>query len=232
MIRRLIALSSVLVIISTVGCGSVDYADMENYYRGAPRSVVVLPVRNESTEAEAGRFFLSTVAKPLANRGYYVLPVEVTSTIFAQEGILDEGLAWEVEPGRLAEYFGADAALYVTIREWDTSYLVITSSVTVAIDYRLVDCRTGSTIWERHARQTVSSRSHGAQPGLAGLVVVLVANAIDAAVTAAATDYVPLASKANHDAFGKLPPGIYHPGYSELQETIATWRVRQNAQGE
>ncbi len=230
MIRHLIALPCVLVVVSTVGCSSVDYTDMENYYRTAPKAVVVLPVRNESTEAEAGRFFLSTVAKPLADRGYYVLPVEVTTAILAQEGIQDEGLAWQVEPSKLAEYFGADAVLYVTIKEWDTSYIVIASSVTVAMHYRLVDCRSGNTIWEQQARQTVSSDSHmSGGGGLAGLVVGLIVATVDAAVTAAATDYVPLAAQANFTALEQLPPGSYHPEYDELQKTIATWRADQDA---
>ena len=229
MIRRVIALPCVLVVVSTVGC-SIDYTDMEDYYRTAPKAVVVLPVHNESTEAEAGRFFLSTVAKPLAERGYYVLPVEVTTAILAQEGIQNEGLAWQIEPSKLAEYFGADAVLYVTINEWDTSYVVIASSVTVAMHYRLVDCRSGNTIWERQARQTVSSDSYmSGEGGLAGLVVGLIVATVDAAVTAAATDYVPLASQANFIAFEQLPPGSYHPQYDELQKTIATWRAEQDA---
>lgn len=200
------------------GCVSPDYSSAEKYYEREPRTVVVLPIRNESTDAEASRYFLATIARPLVQRGYYVLPIESTLEVFSREGLNTAGRAWDMKPQLLQKYLGADAALYVTITKWDTSYAVIQSRVTVSMDYRLVDCHTGEDLWTARATRTRSSGGSGG--GLIGLFV----SVVDAAISAAVTDYVPLASEANTGALQSLPPGAYNERYTEYKKTVTDWR--------
>ena len=192
-------------------CASTDAVfDYERFYESAPYTVVVLPPTNLSVDAEAPRFFLSTITQPLVNRGYYVIPVEVVADMMAAEGLADGGALQQVRPQKFREHFGADAVLYIDIKSWDTSYVFLASSVTVAMDYRLVHTDTGETLWQESAQQTVTSDSGGGS-GLGGLI----AGVINAAVTAAATDYVPLARQANLQGLRTLPPGPYHPRFEE-----------------
>ena len=166
---------------------------------------------------------MSTIGKPFIDRGYYVLPIEVTTAILHQEGI-DPGKSWEIPPQRLHQYFGADAVLYVNIEEWDTSYLVVASRVAVGLDYRLVDTRTGAVIWEDEL--IIAETSDVGQPsgvGTSDLLVWLIISTIDATVTALATDYVPLAYRANSIALSRLPPGHYHSGYESLRKAVTAW---------
>jgi len=208
------------------GCvGGPDLSGLAAYYEREPRTILILPVENETTDAEAPRFFLATLLRPLAARGYYVLPPEAAGEVLAQEGLFEAGEAWGASPRRLHDHLGADAVLYITIEEWDTSYLVLATTVTVALRYTLVDCRSGDVIWENRARESVQSGGYSGDP-IGALVVAVV----DAAVTAAATDYVPLASRANHAAFAKLPPGVYHPGYEPLRRRVEAWKAKHAAE--
>jgi hypothetical protein len=226
--RALVAVSTALVL-GASACATTDYSETERYYAYGPKSILIVPVRNQSTDAEAGRYFLSTISRPLALRGYYVLPIESSFSVLEREGVADEGLAWSVEPRRWAEFLGADAVLYITIESWDTSYIVISSSVSVGLHYRLVATRTGDLLWEHRAVEVESSGSSGGGGGGAiGLAVALTAAAVSAAVTAATTDYVPLAARANERVLLDLPPGPYHAEYEAMRARVAEWRAEKN----
>jgi hypothetical protein len=47
--------------------------------------------------------------------------------------------------------------MYITIREWTTTYVLIDSSTVVTLAYKLVDTKTGQTIWEWEGRAQYSS---------------------------------------------------------------------------
>ena len=201
------------------GCSSFekDYSDLATYYERKPRTILVLPVSNNTLDAEAPWLFLATISKPLINRGYYVYPTEVTAEILAREGIYEAADAWQVPPAKLLEYLGADAALYVTLEGWDSSYSVLTSKVTVTVSFRLVECRSGAELWTQRVTKTV--KSDGSDFGVIGLL-------IDAAATAAFTDHLEIASQANDSALASLPVGDDHPEYPQLQEKIARWKEK------
>jgi hypothetical protein len=226
--HRAIPLLGLAVLLCGCASSGPDYAALEEYYRTAPRTILILPVQNETTEAEAPEFFLSTIGTPLIDRGYYVIPAHLLDDVLAHEGLDLAGESWEIEPVVLHRYFGADAVLYVTIQEWDTNYRVLKSWVTVALRYRLVDTRTGAVLWEYSGRKVIeSSDTQVSGGGLAGLVVALIVNSVDAAVTAATVRYVTIASDVNRFAFGQLPVGVYHAGYAEIQAGIARWKEEQ-----
>lgn len=104
--------------------------------------------------------------------------------------------------------------LLVTIKDWSSKYLVLASSVVVSMDYVLKDSKTGTVLWQK--TETVAQQS-GSGGGIAGLIVM----AVDAAVNAAFTDYLPLARQANNQVFlpsSGLPAGSYHPEYGKDQD--------------
>lgn len=189
-----------------VGCVAPAVKDYEKFYQQAPFTVVVLPVDNHTADVEAPRFFLATITKPLVDRGYYVMPVEATAAILTAEGLGDGGSLAAVDPRKFHDYLGADAVLYVTLLAWDTVYAVFASGVTVSLAYKLVSTGTGDVLWETQQTQTIQSNSGGGGGGIGGLIAM----AVNAAVTAAATDYVPMAMQANVNSCATLPPGPYN----------------------
>ena len=72
-------------------------------------------------DVTAPDYFLSTVPIPLAERGYYVFPVNLVKRVLEDDGLSDAVLVHSADPKRLAALFGADAVLYVTIERWDAS---------------------------------------------------------------------------------------------------------------
>lgn len=58
----------------------------------------------------------------------------------------------------------ADAALYATIKDWSSKYILLSSTIVVEIDYELRDKRTGMVLWQ--ATEKVVKDSGGAEGGL------------------------------------------------------------------
>lgn len=189
--------------------GCAPKLDLAAFYAHQPRSIVVVPVVNETTEVSAPSVFITTVTAPLAERGYYVFPVYLTDLILRDLGLPEAGYIHLLPPERFFEVFGADAVLLITIKDWSTKYLVLVSSVDVDMEYVLKDTRTGTVLWK--ARKRVAQSSGGQDP---------ISMLVSAAVNALFTDYLPLARQANVQVFlppTGLPAGPYHPEYKKDQ---------------
>jgi hypothetical protein len=175
-----------------------------------PHSILVVPPINNAVDVDATAFYLATISRPVGERGYYIFPVGMVKGLLDEEGLSDENLVHESDPRLLADMFGADSILYVTIDRWDAQYAILATSVTVELDYLLLDGKSGEELWSNTQSKTYTSDS-GGSGGIAGLI----AAAVVAAVEKAAPRYVPLAKQANMEAAntaGKgVPAGIYHP---------------------
>ncbi|OLE47786.1 MAG: hypothetical protein AUG46_05330 [Acidobacteria bacterium 13_1_20CM_3_58_11] len=110
----------------------------------------VVPVINRSVDVNAPDYFLATIAVPLAERGYYVFPVNMVKSVLADDGLSDANLVHAGDPHRLGELFGADAVMYISIERWDAKYAVLATSVTVELTYNLKSTHTGQELWKNH----------------------------------------------------------------------------------
>src|SRR5476649_2239993 len=132
-----------------VGCATHQAApyDYTAFKASKPRSILVLPPLNNSPEVNATYSVLSQVTYPLAEAGYYVLPVALVDETFKQNGLTTAADIHAVDAKKLNEIFGADAAMYVTITNYGASYNVLNSVVLVTANARLVDLKTGNLLW-------------------------------------------------------------------------------------
>ena len=213
MTRRRVALA--LLATASFSCATKPH-DYTAYLTHMPKSILVLPPVNDSLEVHASNAFLATVTRPLAERGYYVFPVAVVDAFLRQNGRPTPADMHAVEPAKLHEVFGADAALYIHITDWGTSYQVLSSSSRVVIACRLVDLQTGSVLWTGSGVGVENSGSGGG--GLAGMLT----NALVSQVVSSISDPCPeLARRANQQAFSSDRDGLLlghrHPGYEEDQ---------------
>ncbi|MGO4814247.1 DUF799 domain-containing protein [Cupriavidus sp. 2MCAB6] len=169
MFKRALAFLAVAAL--TAGCAApsrnVDYAA---YKESKPRSIVVLPPLNESPDVAATYSMLSQVSYPLAEAGYYVLPVALVDETFRQNGLTTPGDIHAVPPAKLRDIFGADAALYITVTDYGTKFQVVNSATVVSAKATLVDLRTGGTLWTGAASAS-NSQSGNAGGGLVGMLV-------------------------------------------------------------
>jgi hypothetical protein len=180
-------------------CAHAPQKDHSRLFAARPRSILIVPVLNRSVDVTGSDYFLSTAPVPVAERGYYVFPVNLVKRLLEDDGLADPGLVHAADPARLAAMFGADAILYVTIERWDARYVLLSTTVTVEFSYVLRDGRTGEVLWTDRRSAQYSSGDGGGS-----LVGALVA----AAVTKASPNYMPLARKANAQALAYPGPGI------------------------
>lgn len=209
-ILTLVALATVAFLVS--GCGPATITKgtaFPKMYEEQPRSLLILPPMNESTDAEAKDYYMTTVEEPFALMGYYTFPAEMVSEVMKQEGVYDTELLYNLPMDKFREYFGADAVLLTNIKKWDVSYMVVASTLTVAIQARIVSTKTSEVLWTYTGYVKVDLSGGNSGGGLAGLVV----NAIATAVNTAAADYVTYAHQANARMIYALPAGPYSEAY-------------------
>lgn len=206
-----------VLILLVSGCATPNYVtkgeEFPRMYDEQPRSILILPPMNESTDAEAKGYYMTTVEVPFALTGYYVFPVEMVSDIMKQEGAYDTEILYQMPLGKFNEYFGADAVLYTHIKKWDVSYAVIASSLTVTIESELVSTKSSEELWKYTGTITVDLSGGNSGGGVGGLI----ASAIVTAINTAAADYVKYARVANARLISTLPAGPYHELYLKDQ---------------
>jgi hypothetical protein len=203
---------TLVALIALTGCAAKR--DYSGYFAHEPRSILVVPALNETTAVEAEPVYMTTISRPLAERGFYVFPVYLTELLLRDLGLPEAGLINQVPLERFRDQFGADAVLFVTIKDWSTKYVVLQSSTVVQVSLVLKDTRTGTVLWE-----TTQSAARSSGDGGGGLIGMLVSAAVTYAINQIIdVDYRPLAYQANVQAFVmpgiSLPTGPYHPDFA------------------
>lgn len=206
--RLMKLLFSTLAVVLATGCAVAPKTDLSAFKAAAPRSILVVPAVNRSLDVDAANYVLSTLAMPLAEKGFYVFPVNTTKVILEQEGLYEGEQIHNEPPVALAKIFDADAVLYVTINRWDAKYAILATTVTVEFDYRIV-AKDGAEIWKATQRMQYSPQTQNAGHPIA----TLIAAAINAAVARAAPNYLPLTRQANQQVFVLGPTAIPNGPY-------------------
>ncbi len=214
MIQRGGVTAAVCIALLMTGCATKpDYKDYSKFRAADPTSILVVPVVNRSVDVDAPDYFLSTISMPVAERGYYVFPVNLVKRVLEDDGLADSNLVHDSDPTRLAELFGADCILYVTIERWDARYVVLSTTVTVEFTYVLKSGATGETLWTTPYRMVYQPQGNSSGNPLADLV----ADIVVAAITKAMPNYIPLTQQANRAAVTLphigLPAGPYGKDY-------------------
>lgn len=185
-------------------------------YEEQPKSLLILPPMNDSADAEAKAYYMTTIEQPLAQMGYYVFPVEMVSDIMKQQGVYDTELLYSTPLDKFYEYFGADAVLFTRIVRWDVSYMVMSSTLTVTIESEIRSTKTSEELWKYRGSVTVDLSGGSSSSG--DPLVNLIAQAVATAVNTAAADYVTYANQANERLLYSMPVGPYHPLYLQDQD--------------
>ena len=187
------------------------YDAFPKVYNERPLAILVLPPIHEPTAADAKEYYSVTIAEPMTLSGYYIYPIEVVSEVMKNEGIYDTETLLTVSPSKFREYFGADAVMYIWLQKWSTSYYVIAGNVSVSLRAVIKSTTTGEDLWHYEGTIIEDTTVTSSGGGLAGLAVAIVATAIKTA----ATDYVPVAKRANYVIINTMPYGQYHQGHGK-----------------
>ncbi len=201
---KLIRLLPIFALVLMTGCAqqqlTYDYSAFKN---SKPKSILVIPPQNNSVEVNAPYIYLSTISRPLAEKGYYVFPVAVIDQLLKQNGLTSPEDMHNISLEKINEFIAPDAILYVSIEEWGQKYQVLASTTVVQASMKLIDAKTGIVIWDGVAAGQRSSGDGGG--GLAGIIVAAIVEQIAGNII----DHTPsVAMLANHLAINNKGIGI------------------------
>tara|TARA_R110000787_G_scaffold82077_4_gene177721 strand:+ start:580 stop:1224 length:645 start_codon:yes stop_codon:yes gene_type:complete len=202
-------LTALLSILVLSGCASVEPYNYTALKQAAPRSILVLPPMNSSMEVNAPYSYLSTVSKPLAEKGYYVFPVSVIDRFLKENGLPTPAEMNGIALDKIDEIIGADAVLYVDIKDWGQKYQVLSSVTVVQGHVKLVSVKTGELLWD----SSISAQYNPNNNGGGGLVGALV-GAVISQIAGEISDNSPLVARmANAAAFNSQSRGLLNGPY-------------------
>jgi len=194
--------------LAVTGCVTSKPYDYTIFHAHPPHSIVVLPPLNQSTDIKGTYGYLSTVTRPLAEMGYYVFPVAEVDQLMKENGLPTAGEMHQVPLDKIGEIIGADSVLYITLRKYGSKYEVISSVTTVTADAKLVDVKTGLTLWEGTATAQQSSGDSGGS-----IIGALVTAAVTQVVNSATDPAHDVSSMANFQLFTPKNRGLLYGPY-------------------
>lgn len=177
-IQRTLPCAAAVAAVLLSGCAAPVKTDYTALRAAKPASILVLPPVNDSPDVRASFSMLAQATYPLAEGGYYVMPVTLVNETFQQNGLTIAADMHEVPVAKLKEIFGADAALYVKVTKYGTTYTVLSSAAVVSAEARLVDLSSGALLWSGRASASSDENNNNSGGGLAGLLVAAIVKQI------------------------------------------------------
>lgn len=215
---RLLPCACLLGALLLGGCATqVPPYDYSAFIKAKPVTLLVMPPVNDSPEVNATPGVWSHATLPLAEAGYYVLPVTLVDETFRQNGVTSANDAQSISTQKLREFFGADAAVYIKVKKYGTSYVVISSETRVEVEARIVDLRTGDLLWQGTAVASSAEEQQQSQGGIIGLLVTAIVKQIINTTSDASYRYAGVANQRMLGAprYNGVLPGPRSPHYGK-----------------
>lgn len=149
--------------------GCVTPKNYDKFRAAHPRSILVLPPKNQSTDIRGTYSFLSTVTMPIAEKGFYIFPVSVVDQMMKENGLPSADDMHQVSLKKIKEIINPDAVLYITLEQYGSKFVVVESQTLVTASGRLISTATGEVLWEGKIEKAISSGNSGG--GLGGLLI-------------------------------------------------------------
>ena len=185
-------------------------------YEERPLSLLVMPPINNTSFVEAKDLLYTSISKPLAEAGYYVISPFLAMDILRAESAYDAELFVAASLTPFKNYFGADAVVFSEINSWTKRGFGIDTN----IRYFIRSTTSGEIIFDRSCDLYLDLSVDSGQSGLFAALVELAASAI----VTASTEHITAARKANVYIFSDLPRGRYSPDYDRDRGFAASAR--------
>ena len=103
-------------------CGMMSTVTRESQYakmyEEKPITLLVMPPINNSTNVEAKDLLYTSISRPLAEAGYYVISPLLAMDILKAESAYDSEMFFDAPLTSFQNYFGADAVVFSVIDTW------------------------------------------------------------------------------------------------------------------
>lgn len=206
--RKIVPLFVLVVLLSACGASS-DLTRGQLYpgmYEEKPVTLLVMPPINNSANVEAKELLYTSISRPLAEAGYYVIPPSLAMAVLRQESGYDAELFLDKPLKQFHEFFGADAVVFSVIESWAKQGLGINTEIRYIIKSALTDQVLFDRTCNLFLDLSVNSGSFSdSGRSLLSILVDVAAGAINTALT----DHIEAARKANYYIFRDLPVGKY-----------------------
>ncbi len=114
-------------------------------------TVAILPFDNNSNDINAPEMMQSLVYWALRASPYRLVDIKTTNEKLASVGIVDGGQLPALDPVKIATDFGVQALIYGSITDFGYVNVGFYTSRKVGLDLKMVDGKTGQTLWENSA---------------------------------------------------------------------------------
>ena len=203
--------------LSFTSCGMMDFVTRESQYakmyEEKPVTLLVMPPINNSTNVEAKDLLYTSISRPLAEAGYYVISPLLAMDILKAESAYDSENFFDAPLTAFNNYFGADAVVFSIIDSWAKKGLGIQTK----IRYVIKSAYTNEILFDRSCDLYLDLSIDSGSGGALGALIDLAASAINTA----ATDHIKAARKANYYILRDIPRGKYSPDYMSDKDVIA-----------
>ena len=187
-----------------------QYAKM---YEEKPVTLLVMPPINNSTNVEAKDLLYTSISRPLAEAGYYVISPLLAMDILKAESAYDSENFFDAPLTAFNNYFGADAVVFSIIDSWAKKGMGIQTK----IRYVIKSAYTNEILFDRSCDLYLDLSIDSDSKSALGALIDLAASAINTA----ATDHIIAARKANYYILRDIPRGKYSPDYMSDKDIIA-----------
>ena len=213
--KRLVPLILLAVIVSS--CGTTSQVTRESQYAAMyndmPVTILVMPPINNTTNVEAKDLLYTSISRPLAEAGYYVISPLLAMEILKAESAYDAEMFIDKPLTLFRDYFGADAVVFSQIDDWTKRGFGIDTK----IRYIIKSATSGEILFDRSCDLYLDlQQNSGGSSALSQLIDIAVS-----AISTAATDHIVAARKANYFIFRDIPRGKYDPQYLQDKEVMA-----------
>lgn len=213
--RKLLCLIACAAVAASCGTSS-KLTRAEQYskmYEEKPLTLLVMPPINNTTNVEAKDYLYTSISRPLAEAGYYVISPHLAMDILKAESAYDSEMFVDKPLTAFHDYFGADAVVFSEINSWTK----IGMGIQTEIRYYIRSAYTGEILFDRNCSLYLDLQINSGGGSALGALLSLAASAINTAVT----DHIVAARRANYFVFSDLPRGKYSPDYLKDKEVIA-----------
>lgn len=190
-------------------------------YEEKPVTLLVMPPINNSANVEAKELLYTSISRPLAEAGYYVIPPTLAMAVLRQESGYDAELFIDRPLKQFHEFFGADAVVFSVIESWAKQGLGINTEIRYIIKSAITDQilfdRTCDLYLDLSVDSNENSDDKKKEQSLLAVLIDVAAGALNTALT----DHIEAARKANYYIFRDLPVGKYDNLYLQDQDVSA-----------
>ena len=187
-----------------------QYAGM---YEVKPVVLLVMPPINNTSNVEAKELLYTSISRPLAEAGYYVISPLLAMDVLKAESAYDSEIFVDSPLTTFRDYFGCDAVVFSEINTWAKKGFAIEAN----IRYFIKSAATGEIIFDRSCDLVLDLHVKTGGDSALSMLVGLAASAINTA----ATNHIEAARKANYFIFRDIPRGKYDPLFGQDMDFIA-----------